>query len=74
MAVTVQQKTSRRSEIQKLITHRSWRKRGHVAIKARYRQRVAGPRAQAFIRVCGWSALGFLGYVWIGQTTEGGFW
>lgn len=34
MAVTVQQKTSRRSEIQKLITHRSWRKRGHVAIKA----------------------------------------
>lgn len=33
---------------------------------------MAGPRAQAFIRVCGWSALGFPGYVWIGQTTKSG--
>ena len=58
------QKTNREIEVEKFITHRSWRKyltnlkgpRGEVKAEA---DRKAGPGGHAFIRVCGWSALGF---------------
>ena len=60
-----QQETTRRIEIETFITHRSWRRylaqfQGlHREVSASYREKEAGPGAHAFIRVSGWSALGF---------------
>lgn len=60
----VQQKTTREIEIEKFITCRSWRKytaqlKGHT-LGGQGRvltEKEIGPKARAFIRVYGWSAL-----------------
>lgn len=62
-----QRQTTRDIEMEKLITHRSWRKstarlKGpHGEVKAECRQREAGPWGHTFIRVYGWSVVGFPG-------------
>ena len=60
-------------QIEKCITHRSWRnctaylEGPHGAVKAECRRRVRGSGAHAYIKVQRWSTLGFPGYSQIGQ-------
>lgn len=62
----VQQRTAKEVEIEKFITRKFWKRYSiyievsHSEVKAAFRQREIGPGARAFIRVHGWSALGFL--------------
>ena len=72
----VQQQTTRGFEIEKFISHRSWRKYTahlegpHEAVQAECPERETGPGVHVFIRVHGWSALGSPDYSWIGQSNQ----